>query len=253
VTITLTAVNWVGSLYGKRIPTVNGFGWMNHSFDPITKEFINDCKKRDRPIVLEIGAGTGLASIDAIKNGAFVWVNDLHKLHLSNFIQEVNEKEYNSYKIFIGGFPNEFYSPQNYFDSILAARVLHFFSPQKLQQAISRMLDILKPGGKVFILAVTPYHQGWESIMPEYEQRKKKKSLYPGYIEGVSQYNPKFQSMIPEKIHFLDPVVLHREFEKAGFIVTYVDYIQDNDNILSMLATDRSLVGLIAQKPNVKK
>ncbi|MBP9693069.1 MAG: hypothetical protein KBD90_07085, partial [Alphaproteobacteria bacterium] len=53
-------------LYDKNIPTVNGFGWMNHSPDPITEEFLADCQKRNHPVVLEIGAGTGSTSLKAL-------------------------------------------------------------------------------------------------------------------------------------------------------------------------------------------
>lgn len=236
-------------IYDKNIPTVNGFGWMNHSPDPMTEEFLLDCQKRNHPVVLEIGAGTGSTSLKALETGAFVWVNDLDKENLHDFSNNVPLPYSNKYKLVIGDFLNGIDLPESYFESILAVRVLHFFSPQKLGEAISKMYSLLKPGGKVFILASTPYFKEIESFVPEYEQRKRKGDLYPGYITNFSHYNPQFKSNVPEEMHFLDQFVLRREFEKVGFIVEYADFIKEKNPFTQKIIEDPSFVGLIAEKP----
>lgn len=233
----------------EKIPTVNGFGWMNNPIDPITEEFLIDCHKRNHPIVLEIGAGTGSFSLKALEAGAFVWVNDLDKENLHDFSNKVPLPYLNKYKLVIGDFPNGVDLPESYFDSILAIRVLHFFRPKKLEEAISKMYTTLKSGGKVFILVSTPYFKEVESFIPEYEERKKKGDLYPGYITNFSHYNSQFKTHVPEEMHFLDQFVLRREFEKAGFIVEQSDFIKEKNPLTQHLTENRAFVGLIGQKP----
>lgn len=198
--------------------------------------------------MLEIGAGKGEASLEALQKGAIAWVNDLDSRHLSHFSEDVPHKVANNYKLIIGDFPDNLDLPKAYFDAILAVRVLHFFDPPKLERAIIKFYDSLKPKGKVFILATTPYLKDWKSFISVYERRKKKGELYPGYVENLSRYNPQFKGRIPEKMHFLDPIVLRREFEKAGFIVRYSDFIQQK-NIITQTNKNFSLVGVVAQKP----
>ena len=236
-------------LYKEEIPTVNGFGWMNNPIDPITEEFLMGVQKNNHPITLEIGAGTGSSSLKALEKGAFVWVNDLDKENLKDFSNKVPLPYVNEYKLVIGDFPNGVDLPKSYFDSVLAVRVLHFFSPKKLGEAISKIYTILKSGGKVFILASTPYFKEMESFIPEYEERKKKGDLYPGYITHFSRYNSQFKSLVPEEMHFLDPFTLRREFEKAGFIVEYCEFIKEKNPITQALTGNPAFVGLIGKKP----
>lgn len=229
--------------------TKNAYGWMDNPLDPISIEFINDTKMKANPVVFEIGAGTGLASLEALKNGATVWVNDLEAKHLNLFAEKVPAKFAKNYKLVPGDFPDALTLPKDTFDNILAIRVLHFFDPQKLEKAIQSMYASLKPGGKVYILVASPFHPAWPSFVPEYESRIKKGDPFPGYTEHFSKYNSGYKEEVPEKVHFLDPLVLRREFEKAGFIIKFDNFVDGIEPIPNGPAKDKSMVGLIAEKP----
>lgn len=236
--------NFIPGNPSQDIPTLNRYGWIHSTGDRITQQFLEECGKKSSSVSLEIGAGNGAASLDALKKGAFVWVNDLSQIHLQDFTHRVSLEHSHNYKIVIGDFVDNIVLPHAYFDIVLAARVLHFFDPAKLERAIVKIHDTLKPGGKIFVLAATPYLKEWESFVSEYEQRKGKGEKYPGYIENFSHYNSHFKSLVPEKMHFLDPEVLRREFEKVGFTVLFSDFVEQEKGSIE----DRALVGLIAQK-----
>jgi ubiquinone/menaquinone biosynthesis C-methylase UbiE len=237
------------SLEFQVAPTANRFGWLGHTSDPLTQKFLGACEQSASPTILEIGAGDGSVSLEALKKGAIVWVNDLEMAHLKDFSHKVPQNVSNQYTLVTGDFPSEINLPTSHFDMILLARVLHFFDPPKLETAIARIFTLLKPGGKVFVLAATPYSHDWKSFTAEYEKQKKNGELYPGYTKNFSRYTSNFKSQVPETMHFLDPVVLRREFEKTGFIVIEANFLQQKNFWRGELSQDFSLVELIALKP----
>jgi hypothetical protein len=57
------------------IPTVNGFGWTSDVPNQITCKFLEFISDRQSRIVIDIGASLGVASLQAMRAGAFVIVN----------------------------------------------------------------------------------------------------------------------------------------------------------------------------------
>ncbi len=233
----------------KEILTENRYGWTNNNgLNSIAQEFLSDCKKKPQSVVLEIGAGNGSISAEAIKNGAFVWMNELDIRNLKDFSKKIPVEARHQYKIIPGDFPSSVSVPLAYFDSVSSFRVLHFFSPQKLQKAIATIYAALKHGGKVYIVVATPNLKEMQSFIPEYKRRKKNGDLFPGYIEDVSLYTTQLKDIVPQTLHLLDATVLRREFERAGFNVLHCDFIQQKNFLTQRQDKDFNSIGLIAWK-----
>jgi SAM-dependent methyltransferase len=236
-------------LRSGRVVTLNDMGWMHPIIDSFTQSFLDQCKSEDQPVVLEIGAAYGYASVEALKLGAETWVNDLDKRHLDIFYQRLPKKLRTKVKLVPGDFPEGLNLPKEHFDAILAVRVLHYFTPQKLEEAAKSAYSLLKPNGKIYVVAASPYLKFWSFLIPDYEMRKKNGDLYPGFIDDVTKYTNRPLKFTQKEIHFLDPDVLTRVFTQAGFIVTKCEFYDRPDYPNYMRLDGRETVGMIAQKP----
>ncbi|MCC2647043.1 MAG: hypothetical protein K0R02_1108 [Rickettsiaceae bacterium] len=236
--------------FSGRVLTLNNMGWMHPKIDPITQQYLNFCSKNKGAKVLEIGAAYGYASEAALKEGAYVWVNDLDKRHLDIFKSNIKDPNLKSRVTLVpGNFPEEVKLAPESFDAILAVRVLHFFEPEKLEKAVTDIFRYLKKGGKVYIVAETPYLKNWAKYIPVYESKKANGDPYPGYFTDLSKYNTTTAKFLPKALHFLDPEVLTRVFTKAGFKVETAKFLNRKDYADIMRLDGRESVGFIAIKP----
>jgi len=231
-----------------RVLTLNKMGWMHPIIDPITEKFLEQCKKDLK--VLEIGASYGYASEEALKKGALVWINDLDIRHLEIFKYNIEDTALlKRVSLVPGDFPEKVTLENEFFDSILAVRVLHFFSPKKLELSAKKMFQSLKKGGYVYIVAETPYLKNWSGYIPVYEKKKLQGDPYPGYFTNLKDYNQEVSKYLPKSLHFLDPEVLTLVFTKAGFIVKEAVFLNRKDYPKTMQLDGRESVGFIAYKP----
>jgi SAM-dependent methyltransferase len=232
-----------------RVLTLNKMGWMHPTIDDITAKFIEFCSKHKGAKVFEIGAAYGYASKAALKQGAFVWINDLDERHLKIFKDNIKEKELSSKVVLVpGDFPDTIKLESDTFDAILAVRVLHFFEPPKLERAAEHIYKYLKKGGKAYIVATTPYIKNWAGYIPVYERKKASGDPYPGYFTNVGDYNKTSSKNLPNAMHFLDPEVLTKVFTKAGFKIEIATLLDRKDFPENMRLDGRESVGLIAVK-----
>jgi hypothetical protein len=232
-----------------RVPTLNKMGWMHPKIDNITAKFLEYCRQHKGVKVLEIGAAYGYASKAALKEGALVWINDLDERHLQIFKEDIKEKELLSKVTLLpGDFPDAIKLSPNSFDAILAVRVFHFFEPNKLERAAAETYKYLKKGGRVYIVAETPYLKNWAGYIPVYESKKSKGDPYPGYFTNLSDYNKTNAKNLPNAFNFLDPDVLTRVYTKAGFKVELATFLDRQDFPENMKLDGRESVGFIAVK-----
>jgi cyclopropane fatty-acyl-phospholipid synthase-like methyltransferase len=99
-----------------------------------------------------------------------------------------------------GDFPEKPVLKEGSYDAILAVRVLHFFAPLKLEEAAQRMFKLLKEGGKIYVIAETPYLKNWAKYIPVYEAKRFKGDLFPGYFTNLANWGSKRKSQIFLKI-----------------------------------------------------
>ena len=243
-----------------RIQTLNRNGGVAPSIDYATKQFIAFGKNKT---VLEVGGAYGLVMSQVLKKypNTIYHINDLDKRHLAlaaNYLlnkKKINQERLENQTRFISGDFMDVILKDSY-DAILISRVLHFMSPIQLSKTIDKLYDTLKPGGRVYVLAITPYVNRYKHFIPEYEKRLLAEDPYPGYVSSLYTWLNKSvtsasqQNKISDKpFMFLDDRVLRRLFSKKSFRILEcktksMPYYSD-----SWTLDGRENVILIAEKP----
>jgi SAM-dependent methyltransferase len=250
---------------GRFLKTYNASGGFTiDPLDPISQEFIQYSKalSSEKPVVLEVGAAFGYASLQAIEKEATVFCNDIDVNNLaviSNRYSEKTNKKINlttgdfDKVVFVpGSFPSDLKGlPENFFDAILICRVLHFFTGDQIEKALKQLYKHLKPGGKLFIVCETPYLKNWEKFIPIYESRVSDGQEWPGEITNPMEYESSGRSKaLPEFVHWISEEVLEKAVCKENFYIERLSYIDRLGQFPNDLLLDgRESVGVIAVKP----
>lgn len=198
------------------IPTLNKMGFMTAQLDSISAAFV-DFSSTCNAEVLEVGAAYGVATRAALASGARVVCNDLDFKHLSILRSTISIEEQNRLLLAPGDFPDEVKFQPNQFGAILICRVLHFFDGDKIERVMRNAYEYLKPGGKLFIVADTPYLNNLRSFIPVFEQRQKENKKWPGVIQNVKQYTNIGTDQSPSFINALDDITLSRILSENNF------------------------------------
>ncbi|WP_417904914.1 class I SAM-dependent methyltransferase [Candidatus Tisiphia endosymbiont of Micropterix aruncella] len=241
-----------------RIQTLNKKGAMSPRLDEVTKKFIEFSKNRT---VLEIGGAYGKAMIETLKKqyNVIYHLNDLDERHL--FIAaynietlKLNQSTLDKIKFISGDITSTFKTGDKY-DAILIARVLHFFSPEQLDNAVANIFSLLKDRGRVYVLAITPYVKRFESFIPEYEKRVLNKEPFPGYVQSLKDWvnipvtnSNQLASIRDEPFMFLDQNVLTSIFKKHNFRIIGCKVVGLEYKSKSWSLDGRENVILIAEK-----
>ncbi|OGT48303.1 MAG: hypothetical protein A3E82_05805 [Gammaproteobacteria bacterium RIFCSPHIGHO2_12_FULL_38_11] len=250
---------------GKLIKTNNPIGgFTTIPCDPYSKKFLSyvaDVATRDGK-VLEVGAAFGAASLQALSLGATVYCNDIDPNNLAvvcnryhdghGYNRDASTGDSNKLVFVPGSFPDELSGlPKNSFDAILICRVLHFFKGEIIEKSIRQMGELLKPGGKLFIVCETPYLKNWQRFIPEYEKRVAQGVEWPGEITNQSEYeNSGYAATLPTLMNFMSKVVIDRTINRSGlFDIEQSSYINRAGQFPEDLLLDgRESVGAVAVK-----
>lgn len=228
------------------IKTLNNMGYMTSVLDEYSKEFVRFSHTKSGP-VLDIGAAYGLATQEALKGGAKVIANDIDDRHLQILWNEVTDEVRARLTLLSGDMSNLQIESES-LSAVLVCRVLHFFSGEKIEQAAQKIYDWLGQGGRVYIVAETPYLRNFQNFIPIYESRKAERCLWPGFIEDVMKFAPDRGAFLPKQMHLLDSEVLRRVFERAGFRTLKCETMARKDFPIDIQWDGRESVGYIGEK-----
>ncbi len=230
------------------VKTLNNMGFMTSQLDRFSQEFADFAPQAPGP-VLDVGAAYGVATLEALNKGARVIANDIDSRHLEILRDRVPEPNKTRLELLAGAFPEELTVKPGSLGAVLVCRVLHFFDGPKLDQSARILFDWLASGGRVFIVAETPYLKNFQSFIPTYEARRAAGDPWPGFIDDVMAIAPERGASLPPKMHFLDPEVLTRVFRAAGFIVEKAETFARPEFPEDIQLDGRESVGLVARKP----
>lgn len=231
------------------VKTINNMGYMCLSIDCFTERYLKYCESHPGLNIFEGGAAYGVATHLALKKGSYVTANDSERKHL-DILYERTPPEFLSFlKLAPGKLPYELDFPPNTYDVIYTSRMLHFLTGEEIDICMSKFFQWLKEGGKIFIIAESPYLGCYSSFIPTYEERKKHGDPWPGLIKDTTPFKSIRYNNIPSLLNFFDLDIMKRVSEKAGFIVEDCQLLNRNDFPLEMRYDGRESVGLIAMKP----
>ena len=245
-----------------RVQTLNKKGAMAPNVDRFIVEGFMQYGKNKR--ALDIGGGYGDVMITMLKRHpqTIYHLNDLDERHLFIAAYEAHiakvQKTALEKALFIG---TDFLrmSQHRTYDAILISRVLHFFSPDKLSRVIQKIFHLLRPGGKVYVLAMTPYIKRYKSFIPEYEKRLCRNDPYPGYVQSLHTWvnhsaisASQLKQISPEPFMFLDDKVLSMFFKNAGFYIKKCCMVPLSYQSPLLSLDGRENVILVAKKPSIE-
>lgn len=207
------------TVYGGLVPTMNNRGFMSDSMDHYAKQFVEWSARCASP-VLDIGCAYGIAARAALEVGATVVASDMEQTHLDVLESETPDQLKGKLTTCVGMLPGIQF-PDGSFDGILCSRLLHFLLPDEIRDTLADMTKWLRPRGRVFLVADTPYTGFWFSTAEEYERKKAAGEAWPGFIEDISGLlkDGVVPAGMPPYLNPLDPEILARECELAGLRV----------------------------------
>lgn len=227
--------------------TFNNMGFAATTIDPYCQKFVDFAAGNSRPL-LEVGAAFGLSTIAALAAGAEVIANDLDARHLRMLSERVPDSYRSRLRILHAAAP-DLPITDNTLAGILISRVLHFFDGFRIRQMLYNAYRWLMPGGRLFLVAETPYQRTVESFISTYERRKAEGRHWPGLIHDINSYASNTSGSIPSMVHFLDDQILRRELNRAGFLVKQSKLFARTDFPEQYRLDGRESVGLVAMKP----
>lgn len=201
------------------VPTLNQRGFMSETLDAYSARFVRHAAGCGGT-VLDMGCAYGIATRAALEQGARVHACDMEPGHLEILTEEMPAALRERLTTSVGALPGVSF-PSGAFDAILCSRVLHFLTGEEIRASLSAMRRWLRPGGRLFVIADTPYSGFWSAGAAGYEQRKAAGEEWPGFIPDIGVYLKGGQRPAGMLAHLnpLDPDLLRRECERAGFSV----------------------------------
>jgi len=231
-------------------------GWISETLGEVSARFTGFCATGfcgEASPALDIGAGNGVASEAAWRAGAWVIANDLNIAALAALTQrlhnETGEKASRRLRILAGRFPRDLHFEPASLGAVHAANVFHFLTGNQLTLGLGKVARWLRPGGMLFVQAVTPYMAPFAAFVPDYERRVARGEKWPGWVEKIGAYSKhRLLGQMPRSVHLLDDTVLASVCEDAGLTVERAWLFRRDDLPVSLQMDGRENVGLIARK-----
>lgn len=232
------------------VPTLNGTGFMFEVLDGYAEEWIHYAGRIADP-VLDVGCAYGVATLEALEAGARVVACDMEPRHLSILAAQATPSLRSRLTCIAATLPEADFGSER-FGAILCSRVLHFLAGDDIDAAVASMARALKPGGRLYLVADTPYGI-WRHFIPAFEAARRAGERWPGMMVGLQHYlpTPGIHRYIdrPAFMNLLDPELLARICADAGLRVRRASFINRTD-FRGLGALDgRENAGVLAIKP----
>jgi len=235
----------------QRRPTRNGMGWASERLNRVSEAFVDFCRKGGCPgefPALDLGCGYGAAAVAALAAGATVIAVDLDATHLAETRRRAHPNE-DRLTAREAEFPYGLHFEPESLGAVHASSVLHFLTGRKLDAGVERITRWLRPGGRLFVHAATPYQEPFQAFIPEFEARLAAGEKWPGWVERVRDYSShRLLGQMPRSVHLLTDVTLRRVAEAHGLVVEEA-YLYRRDDLPPSLRLDgREGAALVARK-----
>lgn len=220
-------------------------GWASTQLSTLSREFVAFSSHAPGP-VLDLGGAPGIAAAAALAAGAAaVIANDLD----GAFFTAIEPDPRLTIKP--GRFPRALHFEAETLGAIHASNVLHFLPPPQMEEGFRAFARWLRPGGKLFVQASSPYQTPFQAFIPEFERRREAGQRWPGWLEKASEFAAHRQmGQMPRSLHLLDDATLARAAAGVGLQVERAWLYRRADFPRTLhVEGSRETAALIAMKP----
>lgn len=232
----------------KAFVTQNKFGFDPIKTDPnwVVNTFLKDIGRG--MIVLDVGAGYGALTREALNRGAMVISNDIDWKHLLHILKGLNLEKRSKLRLSTDDIRKLELEP-DFLDMIVFDQVLHFFSGDEIEAILKKSFKWLKPNGKIYIVMISKDHIRLRNKI-FYDTSKK----WPGEdLVVTKKYFPKQAYAFPETIHVMAVETLRKHLEDIGFQIEKADYVALKQTGIEYDPDGKGAIGIIAVKPKSKR
>jgi SAM-dependent methyltransferase len=235
----------------KFVPTHNGYGWTSTIPNQITVALLEWLSELDQSalLILDIGAGFGVATVPLLETGVRVIALDLEQSHLASIRQETERKSISNRLTTVRAqFPGSLHFEN--LDAIHCSNVLHFIPGSDIEIGAAKMYEWLKPGGKIFLQVGTIYAGHIKRLLPIFEERRRVGVLWAGETHEAKEYvAPDVCEATQPFMNYLDELPLSLTFTQKGFRIER-DWYYTRTGLPDILRCDgRENYGMILMRP----
>lgn len=233
--------------------THNVRGFM-HQLNEIGAEFINFASHAPGKIV-DMGAAFGVATIPVLKQCIEVTACDVEQDHISELMLRVPAECMSYLHTQVGSFPEDYDFESKSIGAILFSHILHFLTPEKMEEALEKLSVWMRPGGKIFIASYTPYIAPMKDFIPNYEERALSGVRWPYWVtNNIRDYftgAKEVADCLPATMNYLDLPPLTQALQAKGFVIERAEYLDPDRNMIpkGVRLDGREWCGVIARQP----
>lgn len=217
-------------------------GWTSNTLNELSEMFVASCGPG--MVVLDIGCAHGVAALAAKQRGARVLANDVD-------LEELQSRggESLGLELLPGRFPQELHPAPESLDAVHASSVLHFLTGRQLEIGAAKIARWLRPGGRVWVHAATPWLGPFAAFGAEFARRQAAGEAWPGWIENTRHFSQhRLLAQLPKSLHLLEEATLRRVFETTGLVTEQAWHFRRRDLPKSLYGDGRESVAYIARK-----
>jgi ubiquinone/menaquinone biosynthesis C-methylase UbiE len=232
------------------IPTLDRQGAIWLYIDEVTQAYLAFAGQT-KGTLLEIAAGYGHIVIRALEAGAAkVFANEIDGDQLAIIKSRTPEGYSDKLVCCLGQFPERLEFPDASFHGIYNARLFHFFDGERIRTSLTKCHRWLKPGGRIFLVNDAVYRTIFKPLIPVYEKQIAAGTEWPGFIADLGSCIPEYlhPEKFPKTMNFMDPTVLTRELNRAGFKVVATGFYPYTGNFAPGRLDGREIAAAIGLK-----
>jgi SAM-dependent methyltransferase len=232
------------------IPTLDRQGAIWLYIDEITQDYL-DFAGKTKGTMLEIAAGYCHIAIKALEAGAGkVFANEIDAAQLAIIKSRTPAAYSDKLVCCLGQFPEHLEFADASFEGIYNARLFHFFDGDRIRAGLIKFYRWLRPGGRVILVNDAVYRTIFKPLIPVYEKRIAAGDPWPGFIADVGSCIPEYlhPETFPKTMNFMDPTVLKRELNRAGFEVLTAGFYPYTGNFVPGRLDGREIAAAIGLK-----
>jgi SAM-dependent methyltransferase len=228
------------------IPTLNKMGYMKKDLSEFCEAFIKYAAEINNGVVLEIGCAYGFVAQKILEQGNRLVANDISSEHLTALIKNTPQDKLDNLYVVEGSFPGEVEFEPESFNAILASRVIHFLKGEEVAQGLKSIYKWLKPKGKFFFTAVSPYNYTLkDNFLATYQQRLSRGEKWPGVVMDFNSRATDHAEYLQDFIHVFDVQQLEELLPEHGFKIEQIKLFDYPNNVDS---DGKGHIGFVATK-----